>query len=129
MTRSNPECRLQIDVVQYLRTVLPDGAVFWSVPNGGKMSAGARRLAAAMGEYPGASDLMVLWLGRLHCLELKVRANPAFGIERTTYQSPSQMAFESAVEAQGAPYAVCRSIEDVRAALVSWSIPTREVTA
>ena len=127
MTRSNPERRLQIVVVQYLRTVLPDGAVFWSVPNGGKMSEAARRLAAAIGKYPGASDLMLLWLGRLHCLELKVSANPAFGIKRTTYQSPEQKAFAAAVDAQGAPYAVCRSTDDVRAALAEWRIPTREV--
>ena len=129
MTRSNHESHLQIDVVQYLRTVLPTGAVFWSVPNGGKMSDAARRLAAAMGEYPGASDLMVLWIGRLHCIELKVAANPAFGIKRTTYQSAAQKTFEAAVAAQGAPYAVCRSIDDVRAALAEWHIPTREIAA
>ena len=50
---ANPETRLQIVVVQYLRTILPAGAVFWSVPNGGKMTATARKLAAAIGEYPG----------------------------------------------------------------------------
>ena len=126
MSRANHETRLQIVVVQYLHTALSAGAVFWSVPNGGKMSAAARRLAAAMGEYPGASDLMVLWLGQLHCIELKVRANPALGIKRTTYQSAEQKAFEAAVDAQGAPYAVCRSIDDVRAALAEWCIPTRE---
>ena len=126
---ANPEAKLQIVVVNYLRTVLPNGAVFWSVPNGGKMTPARRMFAAAMGEYSGASDLMVLWLGRLHCIELKVKASPALGIKKTTKQSLNQIGFQDAVEAMGAPYTVCRSTQDVRDALIEWGVPIKEKLA
>ena len=122
----NHESRLQIVVVGYLNSVLPKGAVFWSVPNGGRKSIAGHKMANAMGQLPGASDLMVLWLGRLHCIELKVKKDPVHGIPRTTKQSAAQVEFQIAVEAMGAPYAVCRSTLDVRDALIEWGIPIKE---
>ena len=126
---ANHEAKLQIVVVGYLQTVLPRGAVFWSVPNGGKMSPKRRMFASLMGELPGASDLMVLHLGRLHCIELKVKADKLTGVKKTTGQTDAQKAFQIVIEAAGAPYAVCRSTADVRDALTLWGIPIRERTA
>lgn len=127
MTRSTPETRLQFVVVKYLRLVLPADAVLWMVPNGGRMSEAARMKRSGMGEEPGVSDLMFLWAGRLHCLELKVRKNPQYGIKRTTYQQKPQKAFQSAVEAAGGVYAVVRDLGDLRAALVAWGVPASDV--
>jgi len=131
MARANHETRLQIRVVDQLRSILPKGSVVWSVPNGGKMSAGARKRQAAMGELPGASDLMFITptpmhAGRLHCIELKVRKDPLWGIKRTTNQEPAQEEFQRAIEEAGGRYAVARHTDDVKEILASWGIPTRE---
>ena len=78
-----------------------------------------------MGERKGASDLMVLHQGKLICIELKVRKNPTYGVKHTTYQSKDQKAFQSAVEAAGAFYAVCRSIDDVQGSLTAFGVPLK----
>jgi len=131
MARANHETRLQCVVVKYLRTVLPVGSVVWAVPNGGKMSPAARMRQAAMGELPGVSDLMFITptpmhAGRLHCIELKVRKDPLWGIKRTTYQTNEQKKFQRAIEEAGGRYAVARHTDDVKEILASWGIPTRE---
>ena len=123
--RQNPETRLQFVVVEYLRRVLPRDAVFWHCPNGGKMSVGWRKMLGGLGVLPGAADLMLLYCGRLHCIELKNAANPLRGIARS-YQSQEQKAFEAAVVLAGGFYAVARHTGDVRALLAHWGIPTRE---
>ena len=123
------EKRLQYVVVKYLRLVLPRDAVLFHVPNGGDMTEMARKTAARLGEFPGASDLMICWQGLLYCIELKVRADPVLGIKRTTYQKPEQKAFEAQIVRAGGFYAVCRSTMDVRDVLAHWGIPSREVVA
>ena len=120
------EQRLQFVVVSKLRQLLPRDAVFWMVPNGGMMTPAARKKAAGLGEYPGASDLMVLWGGKLLCIELKVRASKPWAIPKTTYQKPEQKAFQAAIDAAGGHYAVCRSVAEVMAFLTLCGVPTRE---
>ncbi len=127
--RERHEMRLQFVVVKYLRLVLPRNAVLFHVPNGGDMAEAARKTAAKLGEFPGASDLMICWQGRLYCIELKVRADPFYGIKRTTYQKPEQKIFQVAIERAGARYVVARHTDDVRDALALWGIPTREVVS
>ena len=125
MVRKNHEKRLQFVVVEYLRLVLPRDAVLFHVPNGGDMTETARKTAAGLGEFPGASDLMICWQGRLYCIELKTEADDLLGIPKT-YQKPSQKAFEAQIVRAGGFYAVCRSKMDVRDVLAHWGIPTRE---
>ncbi len=124
--RQYHEMRLQFVAVKYLRLVLPRDAVLWHTPNGGDMTETARKTAGGLGEFPGASDLMICWQGRLYCIELKVRADPIYGIKRTTYQKPEQKAFQAAIERAGARYVVARHTDDVRDALALWGVPTRE---
>ncbi len=124
--RERHEMKLQFVVVKYLRLVLPRDAVLFHVPNGGDMTESARKTAAGLGEFPGASDLMICWQGRLYCIELKVRANPFYNIKRTTYQKSEQKTFQIAIERAGAQYVVARHTDDVRDALALWGIPSRE---
>ena len=119
------EKRLQFVVVKYLRLVLPRDAVLFHVPNGGDMTETTRKTAAGLGEFPGASDLMICWQGRLYCIELKTEADDLLGIPKT-YQKPSQKAFEAQIVRAGGFYTVCRSTMDVRVVLSHWGIPTRE---
>ena len=125
MVRKNHEKRLQFVVVKYLRLVLPRDAVLFHVPNGGDMTETTRKTAAGLGEFPGASDLMICWQGRLYCIELRTEADDLLGIPKT-YQKPSQKAFEAQIVRAGGFYAVCRSTMDVRDVLSHWGIPTRE---
>ena len=125
-SRHNHERSLQFDVVKYLRAVLPRDAVLFHVPNGGDMTETARKTAGGLGEFPGASDLMICWQGRLYCIELKVRADPLYGIKRTTYQQPEQKAFQAAIVRAGGFYAVVRHTDEVMELLAHWGIPSRE---
>ena len=123
--RQNPETRLQFVVVEYLRRVLPRDAIFWHCPNGGKMSVGWRRMLGGLGVLPGAADLMLLYCGRLHCIELKNAADPMRFIPKT-YQTPEQKEFEAAIVRAGGYYAVVRHTDEVRDLMAHWGIPTRE---
>jgi hypothetical protein len=118
--------KLQFRVVKELRWLLPRDAVFWMVPNGGDMTEAARKKAAGLGERAGASDLMLLYRGKLLCIELKVSEDPLYGVKRTTYQKPEQKAFQRDVEAAGGAYGVVRTIDDLNAFLALHGVPTRE---
>ncbi len=125
MGRKNHETRLQFVVVEYLHSVLPRDAVFWHCPNGGKMSSTWRKMLGGLGVLPGASDLMLVYGGRFHAIELKTEADDLLGVPKT-YQKPNQKAFEAQIARAGGFYAVCRSTMDVSDALTHWGIPSRE---
>ena len=124
--RRQHEVKLQKSIVEYLRLVLPRGAVFWHVPNGGMMTRAWRMILAALGLLPGVSDLMVFWRSVLLCIEVKTEADRWRDITRGK-QSTVQKAFQVAIEAAGGHYAVVRSIDDVRAFLRLHGVPLREV--
>jgi len=126
LTRNFAEQRLQFVVVRDLRLLLPREAVLLSIPNGGEMTGGARKKAAGLGEYPGASDLLVVWGGMALFIELKVRKSTLWNIPETTYQKPAQKAFQAAVGAAGGRYAVVRSVDEALAFLRAHGVPTRE---
>lgn len=119
--RQQHERKVQIAVYGYLCAVKPPSAIVFHVPNGGDLTETQRKALAAMGELPGVADLMLLWRGLYHCLEVKLAAPVR------TYQSRAQQDFQRAVELDGGRYAVVRGIDDARAALTAWGIPTREV--
>ena len=125
MARKNHEMKLQFRMVRDLRLLLPRDAVLLAIPNGGKMSPAERKKAAGLGEYPGASDLLVVWGGMGFFLELKVRAASPWGIMKTTNQSDVQVGFQSAIEAAGAHYAVVRSVDEALAFLALHGVPLR----
>lgn len=120
----NPETRLQIVVVQWLEACLPREATFWAVLNERRESAGLGKLRNLMGRRKGVSDLMVLHAGQLLCIELKTDSDSVRKIKRG-YQSADQKAWQNAVEAAGAAYAVCRSTDDVAAFLAGCGVPLR----
>ena len=82
-------------------------------------------MLGGLGVLPGAADLMLLYCGRLHCIELKNAADPPRGIVKS-YQSPEQRAFEGMIVRAGGFYAVVRHTDEVRDLLAHWGIPTRE---
>ncbi len=89
------------------------------------MSHAWRKMLGGLGVLPGASDLMLVYAGRFHAIELKTEADDLLGIPKT-YQKPNQRAFQEQILRAGGFYAVCRSTMDVRDALAYWGIPSRE---
>lgn len=123
---------IQCAVAQFLDLALagiPD-CIWWAVPNGGTFasrtdkSSGKRVSIAAVkakreGLKPGVSDIMVLWGGRLICIELKTA---------TGRQSPEQKEWADAATSAGAVYYVARSVQDVEEFLDTAGIPLRART-
>ena len=113
-----PEDRIQIAILDYLEAVAPH-VLFFAVPNEGKRSYTAARRHKLLGMVAGVPDLVLTYEGRAYFLEVK----SAVGRLR-----PAQKLFIEAAHNAGARCAVVRSIEDVRAALCAWGIPTREAS-
>jgi hypothetical protein len=115
--RTNPEEQLQIAVAEYLALAAPD-LMWFHVPNGEKRSKATAGRLKAMGVRAGVPDLcFILPGGASAFIELKA------GKGRLTSE---QVAFFDAIPVE-VPRAVCRSVEDVAAALMSWGVSLRRV--
>lgn len=113
---AGPEDILQMQVMRYLRVVAPSLMV-WHVPNGGYRNPREAKKLKDMGVLPGVADLCFLLPGGLSAfIELKVGKNP---------QTQSQKDFAVAAIANGAAYAVCRTLNEVDATLRTWGVPLR----
>lgn len=104
------EDRLQIAVARFLDVSLPEGAVWFAVPNGGSRNPIEAAKMKRMGTRPGIPDLCIVWRGRVIFIELKTPKG------RT---SPAQEAVMSALTMAGAVVNVCRSLEDVQGFLAT----------
>lgn len=111
------EHQIQKAIVELLRYQLPPDATYWAVPNGGKRPVKAKnggtyspegaRLKAE-GVIAGVADLMILWGGRLICMEVKTPKGK---------QSKSQKDWEQTITAAGGLYRVVRSVDDAKTLL------------
>lgn len=116
--RKSPEDILHEDILEYLRWVLPPEYVVWHPANEGKRTGWEQGRFVARGGMAGVFDLQILMpLGRVAFLEIKTDKKDL---------SEAQQDFRDRLIRLGVPYAVVRSIENVRAALAQWAIPTRE---
>ena len=125
------EHQIQCAVARYLDLALSgiDGCIWWAVPNGGTFasridSSGKRVSVAAAkakreGLKPGVSDIMILWNGRLICIELKTDKGR---------QSPEQKEWADSATCAGAAYYVARSVEQVEEFLDAAGVPLRART-
>lgn len=112
---------IQCAVARYLDLALggiPD-CIWWAVPNGGFRDVRTASKLKAEGVKPGVSDIMVLWGGRLICIELKTAKGR---------QSPEQKEWADAATCAGAAYYVARSVEDVEEFLDTCGVPLRART-
>ena len=98
------EDRIQAEIVKFLRS---QGIFCHSCPNEGAGRGGAIRTAqlVTMGLFPGVGDLVVWWPKGIGYLEVKTA---------TGRQSDRQKHFQQMCENHGIPYAVVRSVEDVK---------------
>jgi VRR-NUC domain len=117
MSDRNDEARRQAAAVAWVRTVAPDVLIF-AVPNGGLRSPSEAARMKWTGTVAGIPDLVIIRPGgAAHFIEMKA--------ERGCL-SKDQHVIHETLTALGTPPAICRSIDDARAAFVAWGIPTKE---
>lgn len=109
------EQQLHIAVAKYLALMLPVDAWWTTIPAGG---GGARRGAfiKAMGYRKGTPDILIVFRGLAHFVELKADEGKA---------SASQHDAMREIIKAGGHSVICRSIDEVQLALGEWRIPTR----
>jgi len=114
------EAAIQVQLVEYLRLVLPARDVlFFSSPNEGmgrsQGGGGIARMVKLkrMGLLSGVADLVFIMRGRAYFLELKRKKGA---------QSVNQLVFEADATRAGADYAVAHSFDEAVNVLKSWSI-------
>lgn len=118
--RGAPEAKLQMNVRRYLMVALAPphvpGSIIWTASLAGvNLSMAARTKAKAMGVTRGWPDLQFLFPdGVTRYIELKAGAS----------LSPEQRDFRDRTSRHGI-FAVCRSVEDVEAALRGWGAQLR----
>jgi hypothetical protein len=113
--RNHPEQSLQTAVAAYLGWSLSPRSFFTAIGHGG----GGRLRGAilkGMGLKAGVPDILIIHGGRCCFLELKAKAGSL---------SAEQRLVHAVIVSAGASVAVARSLEDVKAALDVWGIPTR----
>jgi hypothetical protein len=111
-----PEDELHHAALKLLRMALPDDALVFHCPNGGARTVQAGARMKALGTLAGIPDLLIVWRGRLFCLELKSSVGR---------RSAVQIATHDRLQAAAVPVATCASIEAVIDALAGWAIPVR----
>ena len=113
----NAEYVIQASIVAFIRAVLPSVIVF-HVPNGGLRAKREAALLKWIGTVAGIPDLgLILPDGRSAWIEVKAPGGSL---------SPEQKAVHKALTDLGHPYAVCRSVDDVKAFFDHIDVRTRE---
>ncbi len=118
------EDALQRSVVQWLTLAKPR-CVWFHVPNGGARDAVTGAKLKAMGVKAGVPDLVFAWKGGAGFVELKRPEDRCLLSELSRPEgrlSPSQRAFRDECEAQGVPYVVATTLDEVIQALRGWGL-------
>ena len=105
------ESDIQKAVVKWLD--LEAATLLWfAVPNEGKHHVAYRKHQRAMGVTPGVADLVFIGGGgKAHFIEMKAAKGSL---------SASQRIFRDCCKQIGAPWALCRSLEEVQGTLRGW---------
>lgn len=117
-----PEDILQAQICRFLAVALPSTAWYCSIPNGAHLAGTAKQRASQMrklrdtGLRVGAPDLFVVHNGRFFAIEVKTP---------TGRMRPDQLTASAMIYSAGAPYQVCRSLDDVEAFLYDNGVPLR----
>lgn len=110
--RSLEELKLHMSAASFMRRAWPDDLLWFCVPNGELMDPERISKALAMGMLPGLTDLCVVFPNaRLGAIELK---------DDDGQLSDAQIEVREQLQALKVPYAVCRSIPQLRATCERW---------
>lgn len=111
-----PEQDLHRQVWKYLLVALPDNTFAFHPANGGYRTPMESSILKGLGVVAGVPDIIVIHWGKVCGIELKAPKG------RLTMD---QVACHQALRNAGCDIEVCRSIEEVEAALLKWKIPLR----
>ncbi|WP_341702594.1 hypothetical protein [Ferrovibrio sp.] len=114
--RTRPEQDLHRAVWKFLRVAMPDGCMAWHHPAGGLRPSAEAAIMKGLGTVPGLPDFFFCYWSRLYGIELKTARGRL---------SMDQVAAHQALRNAGCDVEVCRSLEEVEAALRKWRIPLR----
>lgn len=105
-------------ILTYLRAVLPNTWIVMHCPNGGSRHPIEAARMKGLGVIAGVPDLQIVGVGgKSYFMEVKAKSGRL---------QPSQKMFMGKLEALEADFAVVRSIDDAKACLQAWSLPSRE---
>lgn len=127
--RTNPEHALQVAVKQFLVMCLPDGVEWTSSLSGAFLGPSQRAKMKASGLRPGFPDLVFIINRRTFWIELKapLTVTPRNPGRLGTLDDPGLSDDQKRVLGAMHPdaWAVCRSLDDVAAALTRWGVILR----
>jgi hypothetical protein len=83
--RQYPEDALQKALVDYLDLALPDDAMYFAVPNGGKRPTREAARLKSLGVLAGIPDLCIIWRGTVIFLELKAQRGSLKQVQRDVH--------------------------------------------
>lgn len=112
--RRSPERQIQAAIMKFLRLALPRDAWVGAIPGGDG------RATRAPGYVAGTPDVLIVYRGRAHFIEVK-SAKGKLSIEQTIQGNAVRMA--------GAQWGVARSIVDAEWLCRIWRIPLRASAA
>jgi hypothetical protein len=130
--RANPEGALQVSVKQYLTVALPADVEWTSSLAGAYLGPSQRAAMNAQGLRPGWPDLQFIINRRTFYIELKApvtvnsRTPERYGTLDDPDLSDDQRRILGALHPQC--WAICRSVEQVAAALTRFGVKLRPVT-
>lgn len=107
---NDPEHKFQVAVATYFKYALPPDVLWTATLNGAYLTMNQRVRMKASGLRPGIADLLLVHNGRVLMLELKSKIG-SLSKEQRDYR-----------DALGPAYIVARTLEEVEAALIGWSI-------
>ena len=114
------EHRLQMAAATFLAAVLPRDCYWTSVDAGqGRMDVRAGQMRKARGVKAGFVDILIIYGGHFHGLELKASKGRL---------SEAQHVAHAQIREAGGKVELCHSIEEVETALRAWDIPLRGTT-
>lgn len=116
------EYEIHLAIYDYLNLTMP-GSIIVHVPN--QMDIGGSRIGKAiaqkkakrMGMLPGFPDILIFTEGQGYCLEVKAEGGRLSSVQKDV---------RDILTNQGIPYAVVRSVDDVRETLAEWGVKTKE---
>ena len=112
---------IQTAVASFLDHALPADAVWWHTPNGGARNKVVASKLKWAGVKPGVPDVVIVWKGRVICIELKAHDG------RLSY---AQIEMQSNLLLAGAVVLpVARSVDEVAAFLETLGMPLRAAVA
>ena len=126
-----PEQALHLAVAEFLDAVLLPPALWKHVPNGGKRSKIEAGIMKAMGVRAGWPDIEIIWPVAVDSGGVQWTALAALEIELKADDgdlSPAQEKMHKLLWGASIPVVICRSIEEVSAALIKYDVPCRQHT-